>query len=183
MSASSKVSIIRAATLTIGMLVSPRPSVAQVPSSTPHVTGSITGSVRRERTGQPLAGVTVFALHGLVNARTDLAGRYTLDSVAASPDSNTVIIVTARALGLYEEPRGVIVRASGVDTLDFSMRPNGWRERFAIPDSTTRIDSLVQVTSPCFGPRCPGYRLRITRSGEVSLALTGEGTDRHATTR
>ncbi|MGI9090910.1 MAG: hypothetical protein ACR2GG_07395 [Gemmatimonadaceae bacterium] len=46
-------------------------------------------------------------------------------------------------------------------------------------DSTARIDSLVQVTSPCFGPRCPGYRLRITPAGEVSLALTGNAADKH----
>ncbi|HXT16839.1 MAG TPA: TonB-dependent receptor [Gemmatimonadaceae bacterium] len=100
----------------VGLLVFV-PAIVAAQRSTRSEVGAARGTTR-DSAGHRVGGVLVAPLGGGLSARTNEAGAYRLDGLAAGR-----VLLTARHFGFAPETIAVVVQAGGVVVGDFEMRP------------------------------------------------------------
>ena len=124
-------------------------AISIAPRDSGQLTGTLSGMLREERSHRIVTSGIVYIRSTGSLVHVDSNGRYTLTGLPASTDSDNTLTVSARSLGYYTESRGIVMRPDGHDSLDFFMRPNGWRERFVTRDSSaTRSEESSESPPP-----------------------------------
>lgn len=145
---------------------------------------AVTGVVRDRATGQPLAGVTVTShvlasapgvLRQVVRARTDAAGRYTLDGMPKGPGS--MILAVPGPADPHLGAGADVPDPPGVDAarVDFDLARGVWIEGTVRDDAGRPVPhARVGYFPAADNPRAAGGNVRNVTVGSYVGHLTGE---------